>query len=308
MVQTILTESSAGSAFRSIGAIAKDPVTSELYVVDVARRVIDVIDTAGVPRFSFVHWIADSRTGERRPGEPHALVATLEGQLFVTDYFSRVIDVLNIRGERIGSIDVLSAIGWNDPGLRPEKLALDSRQRLYVSIAGTRSGVVRCLPDGSGCELLIDATADSVATITGMGVAPDGRVGLLDFRGEPAARIYSPDGAFLFGFAGHDVEEADLSYPSAFLFAEDGTYWIADALRHAVKHYSAKGEYLDYIGGYSAAPGGLRYPTALAGNGVNAIYVAERVGRRVQAYVLPGAPAIAATAQAGTEIDKGSEQ
>lgn len=289
VVTSILTESASGQRYRSIVGLTEDPVTGELYVLDNGRRAIDVLDAAGLPRFTFVHWITDPTTGQRAPGEPHSLAISPKGEIFITDFHSHTIDVLNIRGERIGQIDILKEIGWRDPTLRPEKLALDGEGRLYVSIAGSRAGVARCATDGSSCELLVNASAEGVKAITGMSVAPDGRFAILDYQGEPAVRVYDPRGRLILAFGGHEISDADLSYPTSFLFAADGTYWVADALRHAVKHYTAAGEFLEFIGGYGAEPGSVRYPTAVTGDGVGRLVVSERTGGRIQEYVLPGA-------------------
>lgn len=288
-VTAILTESASGKAYRSIVGLTEDPSTREIYVLDAGRRVIDVLDSTGLARFSFVHWVTDAQSGRRTPGEPNALVVTPEGEIFITDFYSRTIDVLNIRGERTGQIDILHEIGWKDPSLRPEKLALDEAGRLYVSIAGSRTGVARCQTDGSSCELLVNTSVEGVQAITAMNVAPDGRFAVLDYRGEPAVRVYDPSGRLIVAFGGHDVSEGDLSYPTSFLFAADGSYWIADALRHAVKHYSDKGDFIEYVGGYGNQPGCVRYPTGVTGDGVGRLIVSERVGGRIQEYVLPGA-------------------
>lgn len=288
-VDAILTETASGQRFRTLSGLAEDPQTGELYVLDNGRRTIDIIDSAGLPRFSFVHWVADAQTGLRSPGEPNALVISPSGDIFITDFFSRTIDILNIRGECTGQIDVLHEIGWNEPTARPEKLALDGQGRLYVSIAGSRSGVARCEADGSSCQLLVDAGAEGVQALTGMSVAPDGRFAVLDYRGEPAVRLYDPDGRQVMAFGEHEIAEGDLSFPTAFLFAADGSYWIADALRHVVKHYTAEGKFLEYVGGYGGEPGNLRYPSMVTGDGVGRLVVSERVGARVQVYLLPGA-------------------
>ena len=288
-VASIFTESASGQPYRSIVGLTEDPSTGELYVLDAGRCAIDVVDSTGLARFSFVHWVTDPQSGSRTPGEPNALVVTPAGEIFMCDVYSRTIDVLNIRGERIDQIDILKEIGWHDPLLRPEKLALDGQGRLYVGIAGSRNGVARCLTDGSSCELLVNTSVEGVQAITAMSVAPDGRFAVLDNRGEPAVRVYDPNGRLIVAFGGHDVSQGDLSYPTSFLFAADGSYWIADALRHAVKHYSSKGEFIEYVGGYGAEPGSVRYPTGVTGDGVGRLVVSERVGGRIQEYVLPGA-------------------
>ncbi len=288
MVNNIYYDPVGAAGFQSITGMAPDPVSHEIYVLDAARHSIDVIDSAGFPRFSFTHWITDAQTKQRIAGEPNAIAITPAGEIFITDFFSRTIDVLNIRGEVLEQIDILVCAGWQDISLRPEKLGVDSAGWLYASVAGDRAGVIRRLASGGPCEVFIDAASEKIECITGMSVAPDGRVAVLDYKGTPAVRIYNPTGQLSVSFGGHEVAGADLSYPASLLFAEDGTFWVADALRQAVKHYAADGKYLGYIGGYGQAPGNLRYPSALSGNGVDNIFVAERVGRRVQEYVLPG--------------------
>ena len=289
LVTSITIESSTGKPYRSIVGLTEDPSTGELYVLDAGRRAIDILDSSGLARFSFEHWVTDPQSGSRTPGEPNSLVITPEGEIFITDFYSRTIDVLNIRGERIDQIDILDEIGWRDPSLRPEKLALDGQGRLYVSIAGSRNGVARCLTDGSSCELLVNTSVEGVQAITAMSVAKDGRFAVLDYRGEPAVRIYDPNGRLIVAFGGHEVSDGDLSYPTSFLFAADDSYWIADALRHAVKHYSGTGEFIEYVGGYGGEPGSVRYPTGVTGDGVGRLVVSERVGGRIQEYTLPGA-------------------
>ncbi|MEW5702004.1 MAG: NHL repeat-containing protein [Candidatus Zixiibacteriota bacterium] len=278
-----------GQDYRSIVGLASDPVSGELYVLDAGRRMVDVMDSTGIVRFSFGHWFTDPKTGQRQQGEPNSLAVAADGEIFITDFFSNRVDVLNIRGESVGQIDVLGLLGWDQTTCRPEKVALHGSDWLYVSITGTRSGIARCRTDGSECTLFVDATAEKIDCITAIGVAPDGRVAVADYRGNPAVRIYDAAGALALGFGGHDTDPGDLSFPTAVLFAADGTFWVVDALRQVVKHYAASGEFTEYIGGFGAGPGNLRYPSAVTGNGVSQLFVAERVGRRVQEYILPAA-------------------
>jgi DNA-binding beta-propeller fold protein YncE len=292
LVNAIYQEPVWGQSFRSIVGLAKDPVSGELYVLDAGRRTIDVLDSTGVVRFSFGHWFTDSKTGQRQLGEPNSLAVSEAGEIFMTDFYSSRVDVLNIRGEAIGEIDVLTALGWDQSTCRPEKVALDGSEWLYISIGGARSGVARCRQDGSDCALFVDAAVEKIDCITGVSASSDGRVAVTDYRGKPAVRIYDSGGQLLLGFGGHDTDPGDLSFPSAFLFAADGTFWVVDALRQVVKHYAANGEFKEYIGGFGVAPGNLRYPSAVSGNGVSQLYVAERVGRRVQEFILPTALAV----------------
>ncbi|MBI5867728.1 MAG: NHL repeat-containing protein [candidate division Zixibacteria bacterium] len=288
-VKAIYYEPLGSAGFRSISGMASDPVSGELYVLDAGRHAVDVIDSAGFPRFTFNHWVTDLKTGQKAAGEPNSIAITPEGDIYLTDFFSRRVDILNIRGDVIEHIDMLAEVGWDGVSLRPEKLGIDKLGWLYVSIGGERSGVLRRRLAGGRAEVFIDAASEKIDCITGMAVAADGRVAILDYRGVPAVRIYSPDGKLLLGFGDHEIAGGDLSFPVSMLFAEDGTYWVADGLRQAVKHYASDGKFLEFIGGFGGAPGNLRFPSALAGDGVAHLVVAERVGRRVQQYVLPGA-------------------
>jgi sugar lactone lactonase YvrE len=311
-VNGICYEPLGAAGFRSISGMASDPVSGEMYVLDPGRHTVDVIDSAGFARYSFTHWITDGKTGQRVAGEPNGIAIASSGEIFLTDFFSRTIDVLNIRGEELGRIDMLAEAGWSESSLRPEKLGLDSAGWLYASIGGERSGVLRRRVDGGRAEVFIDATQEKIECITGLAVAADGRVAVLDYRGTPAVRIYDPSGKQLLGFGEHEIAHGDLSFPVAMLFADDGTYWVADALRQAVKHYAADGSFLEHIGGYGFAPGNLRYPSALIGDGVARIVVAERVGKRVQEYVLPGALAETQSKSQGAlslnAVPKGTDQ
>jgi hypothetical protein len=66
--------------------------------------------------------------------------------------------------------------------------------------------------------------------------------------------------------------------------AEDGTLWVADALRQVVKHFSRAGALLEMIGGYGFNPGEMQHPVGLAGDGVHTLFVGEKVGRRIQKF------------------------
>jgi hypothetical protein len=50
-----------------------------------------------------------------------------------------------------------------------------------------------------------------------------------------------------------------------------------------------KGDFIEYVGGYGAEPGSVRYPTGVTGDGVGRLVISERIGGRIQEYMLPGA-------------------
>jgi hypothetical protein len=109
-----------------------------------------------------------------------------------------------------------------------------------------------------------------------------------DLYATPAVKVFDTSGAYLFGFGGHDVERADLSFPSglAILEADPGevTIWIADGLRQVLKVYDASGEFLQLVGGFGLRAGEFRYPADLAAMGDSVLYIVERVGNRIQRF------------------------
>ncbi len=78
--------------------------------------------------------------------------------------------------------------------------------------------------------------------------------------------------------------------PSAVAWDEKGFLYGLDLLRHDVKVFTAKGEFVYHFGGWSTpetrgrAPGEMLYPMDLCVDPEGPIYVAERFGGRVQAF------------------------
>lgn len=269
-------------------AIFLDRTTGEMLMCDARNGYVTIFDSLGIERFALHTTVSDARSGQLQRGEPRSAIAVESGHIYITDRLSGAVNIYNFRGDILGSLPLAHDLGVEPAGLRAEHLALGANGLIYVSTAGTALGIA-----------VYDQRDSLVATIGydlpdyqkpvqpgALAVDASGGVWLAEMRGFPVIRHYDAQGRYVGGFARRDAGPKDLSYPSALLCAEDGTVWVADAIRQVVKHYTSEGEFIEQIGGYGMAPGDLQYPSGLAGDGVREIWVCERVGRRVQKYYL----------------------
>ena len=115
-----------------------------------------------------------------------------------------------------------------------------------------------------------------------------GRLYVTDLYGTPAVKVFDTSGSYLFGFAGHDIERADMSFPSGLaVIANDRgepNIWVVDGLRQVIKVFDSEGEFIQLVGGFGINPGEFRYPSDIVTLTDSIIYVVERVGNRIQRF------------------------
>ena len=258
----------------------------ELYMADPPRGLVRVFDRAGIERFAFSHQVPgrDGRASDR--GEPRSLAVRDDGRIYLVDQLSPAVSLLNFRGERVDALDVALAVGREPGTVRPQAVTLGPDRCIYVATAGAATGVL-VFDEHDRVVRRIGYDLEGIQAPRApraLDVDPDGGVWLAEERGFPVVKHYGPDGEYLGGFGGRGLSDRDFSFPSDLLRADDGTIWIADAIRQAVKHFTSTGELIELVGGYGVNPGELQYPSALAGDGVTELFVCERVGRRIQRY------------------------
>jgi hypothetical protein len=97
-------------------------------------------------------------------------------------------------------------------------------------------------------------------------------------------------GNYICGFAGHDIERADVSLPSGIFVTDDSSdgtlIWVTDALRQVLKVYKSDGIMQVQIGGFGYKLGEYQYPAGITGTGDGHFFVAEKVGNRIQRFLL----------------------
>jgi hypothetical protein len=97
-------------------------------------------------------------------------------------------------------------------------------------------------------------------------------------------RVYAPDGRRVLAFGLHDVGNENFSLPTSVVSTPDGRIWVLDTMRQVIKVFDGEGRYLDQIGGLGRDMGALTYPSALAIDGKDRLFVLERVGARLTTF------------------------
>lgn len=311
-------------AFQEPFGVCFEAKARELYVADSRHGLIGIFDAERTPLFSF-----------GGPGvllEPSAVLAESDGSIFVLDAPRSELRAFNYRGEPRASLRFeraapapvakpgrrsapQSAPAGEPAGSRPAAassgplrigaFAHDAAGRWYVADAETRRVLVYDKERRYLRDLAPSPRSKSFALVTDIAVSPQGLVAVIDMQGAPAITVYDAEGVLLAAFGERDVGLKDFTAPSAVAFDERGFLYGVDLLRHDVKVFTVKGEFVEHFGGWSTpetrgrGPGELLYPVDIAIDPQGPIYVAERYGGRVQAFGRRLRPA-AASAPAST--------
>lgn len=283
-IKSLVTGYSSALRFSNPQGIFFDRKFKELYVCDAGNHQVVIFDSTGYPIFRFKHWV--EQEGKRILGEPRSMVVNAEGDIFLTDNLADYIDVLDHRGESEDQIDLAKLLHLSTA--KPDYLALDGEEHLYVGYRGEKSEVA-VLDRGYQVIRQLKNQPDNhqdFESISGLWVDAGGKIYVTDVKAEPCVKVFSNTGVYLFGFGRHEVGWGDFSLPAGVATTTDGTIWIVDTFQQVVKAFNSKGEFIQYIGGYGRHPGDMKYPDAIAGDGDQTIFVLERVGERYQEFVV----------------------
>jgi sugar lactone lactonase YvrE len=272
-----------GIPFSNLSAVAFLREHGEVVAVDQGRGEIAAFDSLGVPLGFFVHSVP-GRDGSLRDGRPAAIAIDRGGRLLVSDLDAPFVDVLDVRGRRIGRLELPG--DSLDYGDGPGALATGPDGRIYVASRGHRGRIHVFGPDraylGAWGEPGTDSTR--IADITGLAVDARHRVWVTCAATRLCVQVFEDGGRFQFGFGVHDMGPENFSLPSAIALTADGRVWVADGIRHVVHVFDGTGTRLGFIGGLGNGPGEFQSPCALAGDGQDVLVVAERVGKRFQVW------------------------
>lgn len=280
-----------GIALRSPRAIFFDRRSGELTVADAGNNRIIIYDRNLKPLFSFDHFVRDRYSGMIVKGEPKAVAVNSLGEIIVIDNLVEYLEVLDFRGTPLERFTVGQILGDSAIKARPECLAIDAADNLYLGVTGEITAV-----------LMLDRNLRLTRVIGKKGPLPfelntilavtesEGLLYLTDLYSVPAVKIFDTSGNYISGFAGHDIEEPDLSLPSGIAVSKDsidGTLiWVADALRQVIKVYNSDGDMLVQVGGFGHKLGEYQYPASIAFTGNGHFFVSEKVGNRIQRFLL----------------------
>lgn len=278
------------ASFLSPQGLAFDAARSEIYIADTGNNQVVVLSKTGVPVYRFRHWVKDP-AGQRIAGEPQGLAARGDGMLLVSDGLSDQVDVVDLRGQPVQTIDVTALLA-RDIRASPGKMAVGGQGNVFL------------VERSSGQVLEFDPKQKLVRSFGGRGkgqgrfemiadvaVGANGSVYVLDSIGTPVVQAFDDEGRWVLGFGRHSNKPEDFHFPIALTIDADGRIWIADAFSHEVKAYSTSGQFLGAYGEMGAAPGQFYFPSAVVAAPDGILYVLEKAGRRLQAFQIVG-PAV----------------
>ena len=294
---SVLDRVGPASFFSAPLGVAVDTTGGLLVIADTGNHRIRIFDLDGYPISSFPHRVDGPRGSQ--PGEPKALAvdrqrlpvrARRDSRPTSTSWTcSATRSAASTRPPSLpaGSIPRRPSSGGRaDENLVPVALALDPEDRLVLAVGGQRSRVW-ALDEHDVIRWTLDGTEEGGApfgAITDLFVDGEGRVFVVDGTGTPAVRVYAPDGRRLLGFGLHDVGNENFSLPTSVVTTPDGRIWVLDTMRQVIKVFDGEGRFLDQVGGLGRDPGAFIYPSALATNGKDRLYVVERVGARLTTF------------------------
>lgn len=274
---------------RSPSAIYVDSLAREVVVADGGNNRIVIYDEQLRPKYAFEHFVRDTRSGRMIKGEPRDVVVTSQGEIIVADNLSNDLDVLDFRGRLLEQVRLNRLYGDTTLTIKPQSLSIDEQDNLYVVTTGdivtvmvmdSRFGLIRTIGQKGGAAAEFN-TPLAVHVYSG-------RLYVTDLYAKPAVKVYDTSGTFAFGFGGHEIEKADMSFPSGLAVFPDSTgtdeLWIVDGLRQVIKVFDGEGVFRQLVGGYGFRPGEFRYPADIARLSDSVFYVVERVGGRIQRF------------------------
>lgn len=263
-----------------------EPGAHELYVADSKNGLIGIFNQERTPLFAF--------GGPALLVEPHALQVLPDGTIFVLDALQTELRCFNYRGE------IRAPLSFARPGAGPDSsepvhlkafvrapdgrwfVADQEKQGDHLLLFDRERKFVR--------ELAPSKKAGEYHAISDLALSPSGKLAVVDQQGTPAIHVYDARGELLAAFGVRDVGLKDFTAPIAIGFDEQEFLYAVDLLKHDVKIFTVKGEYLERFGGWNTpetrgrAPGEMLYPTDIAIAPGGDVYVSERFGGRVQVF------------------------
>lgn len=269
--------------FKEPSTLWFDPIARELLVADAKSHLVGIFDPDGIPIFTF--------GGPARLLEPRCVVVDGDGSIWVVDADRTVVKVFNYRGEPQQRLSFAypaqdghpaGVVAVGSVALAPNGSILVSDLELpQVAIYDRELNLKKLIrPVDGGAQFQV---------ITDLAVAEDGTLAVTDFKATPV-QLFDAEGRFQLGFGKRDVGREDFTAPIAVTFDGDGHLLVVDMLRHEVKVFDRAGNYLSYFGGWftpetgGRSPGELLYPSDIAIDPSGFVYVAEKVGKRVQIF------------------------
>ena len=236
----------------------------ELYVVDNGGNHIYIFNLDGSSVFQF-----GKEKGIALPID----IFVYNNYIYVSAEGKDFIEILNMRGEKIGEIEPPYE------GFAPGKMAAIEREGFFVV---DRKSLNICAFDRDGKYQYKFGGRNLFKSIGGI-AAKNGKIYVSVMSADPVIRIFDTKGEYLTGF-GH-IGESDqyFSMPSGIKVDDNGNIWVVDAFKHRVIGFNIEGKRQDEFGKSGNPKEDLYYPLSVDSKG-DMFYVIEKGRGRISMF------------------------
>jgi DNA-binding beta-propeller fold protein YncE len=271
----IVTGFESDSHFNHPRGIAFDPGDGAVYVANKDDHRIEAFSKAGHPLTRFVHTVTHT-DGAAVDGEPSALAFDRAGRLLVVDNEARYVDVIDRRGRPVTRLGI--------PAGHPVAVTVARDGTIYVGVTGEETKVYFFHADYSRAGSWGDPGTEPgrLNGVTALAELADGNIAVACARTQLGIQVFTPAGAYVRGFAPHEMGPGNISLPSGVVSSADGRIWVSDEIRESIQVFDRDGTFVAQAGGPGSGPGDFMYPSSLAVDGKGLMAVTERGGGRFQ--------------------------
>jgi len=262
-----------GTFLKSPRGVWVDQARNEIYVADTSNDLVAVYDSVGLPLFAFGY--------NQELKEPTKAISDSKDRILVLNGIPRAIKVFNYRGEYLSDFP----LALKDPKSSPTAIAVDQNGNTYVAIASESGGLIQVYNSASQLVREFGKKADGTSqlkSVHAIAIDSDGTIYIADATATPAIQVYSPEGTSLRGWGAHDAGPQNFSLPAGLTIDGDGRVIVVDSIRQTIMIFTKEGTFLSREGGMGTQAGAVMFPTDIASNGKEKIYVVERLGSRLQ--------------------------
>lgn len=258
-----------------------DPVAAELYVIDQGNNRIVVFDTHGTYRFEF--------SADVCCGSVHDLVVTSQGSIIALGSTKDGLRLMrfDFDGAFLGEIG--GNIPWQNQPLRMTSLAIDSEDRIYI-LDESIPRIIRLSADFAydmEFPILTDTDEKTIRETVFGSLSCSGEELLLPVSSSGVVFRYGVEGKFHGSIGRPGSKIGELNFPVAARITGDGMILVLDEKRFAVLCYAHEGGYLGEFGGMGVSPGWFYYPSWIAIDANDRVYVSQIFLNRVQVCRIP---------------------
>lgn len=256
-------------------AIAIDPATGHLFVVDFTAR-IQMYDLDGN------HLGLTFTTPDYRNGRPSGLSIDNEGRLIVSDSHYHCVRIYDHTGHELKKF---GGEAGNKPGQfgYVSDCVQDGEGFYYVSEFGQNQRITKLDPEGNfvACWGEQGTGPMQFNRVRALAIGPDGNLYAADACNH-RIQVLTRDGQFVREFGTPGTEPGQFQYPYDLAFAPNGELYVCEYGNQRVQKLTAYGVSLGTWGKAGSRPGELNSPWGVAVDRQGRVYVVDTENHRVQ--------------------------